>query len=136
MTPIARIALPGGGFPVRTACRLTVLVAAIMVVAFVGGCAPPPKPEPYVFMGVPEGESGEKGPTGLIGGKAATLSRMSTVMEASYAEYEAARRAGKIVAEEKHGGYVYWATKSWRSVHFDNASAQVEITDRFKARMP
>jgi GH35 family endo-1,4-beta-xylanase len=92
--------------------------------------------EPHVFLGVPEDRSGDAGGTGSIGGQVHTVRKMSPVAEVSYADYEQARRDGKIVAEEKYSGYVYFATRSWRDVRFDNASAQVEFTDRYKARVP
>jgi len=92
--------------------------------------------EPFAFMGVPEDQTGLPGGTGLIGGQAVTVQRMRAVLEVPYAEYERAGRDGKIVAEEKHAGYVYFAMKSWRDVRFDNSSAWAEITDRYKARLP
>jgi hypothetical protein len=61
---------------------------------------------------------------------------VTPVSETTYQEYELPKQAGRIFAEEAHGDYVYYAVKAQRDVRFDNASAWVEVLERFKARKP
>jgi hypothetical protein len=73
---------------------------------------------------------------GLINQKPYQVRNVTTVTETSYEQYERIRQAGRIFAEQAHGDYVYYAVKQQRDVHFENASAWVEVIERFKARKP
>lgn len=91
--------------------------------------------QPYTFLGIAEDEQSNEGPVGLIGGKAIQVSNVSKVQEVPYAEYTRALESSRIVAEERHEGFVYWAVKEQRDVPFANATAWVTVLERFKSRM-
>ena len=109
--------------------------AGLMVVWFLAGCTTH-KPSSVVLLGLPESETSGRGPVGLINGQAYRVNDVTAVSAATWEQYQAAKRAGRIFAEEAHGDYVYYAVKEHRDARFDNASAQVEILERFKARKP
>lgn len=109
--------------------------AALLSLAALCGCASTGD-ESFAFLGVPENESSKEGPVGLIGGSACRVDNVTQVMEARYEDYEDAKREGQVFAEERRGGYVYYAVKMQRDVHFDNASAMVEVLERWKAKEP
>jgi hypothetical protein len=88
------------------------------------------------FLGIPETESSDRGPVGLINGQPCQIKNVSAVSETTYPEYQTAKRAGRVFAEETHGAAVYYAIKENRDVRFDNASAWVEVIERFKAKKP
>ena len=92
--------------------------------------------ESFAFLGVPETESSDKGPVGLIKGELCQIENVSPVSESTYLEYQTTKQDGRVFAEEMHGDWVYYAIKNHRDVRFDNASAWVEVIERFKARKP
>ena len=110
-------------------------LAGILALCAVTGCATP-RPDSFAFLGIPETEAGDKGPVGLVNGAPCRIRTVSAVSETTYQEYQAARQAGRVFAAETHGGHVYYAVKNQRDVHFDNASARVEVIDRFKTKKP
>ncbi len=109
--------------------------ALLLSAAALCGCASTGD-ESFGFLGVPEHESSKEGPVGLIGGKACRVDTVTAVMEARYEDYEDAKREGQVFAEERRGGYVYYAIKVERDVPFDNATAWVEVIERRKAKEP
>ncbi len=111
------------------------MVLGFIAAGVLAGCAHHKKAE-VVFLGVPESQAGDKGPVGLVGGKAAKVNTVTAVSETTYEAYHSAKQAGRVFAEEVHGDYVYYAVKAQRDARFDHASAWVEITERFKARKP
>lgn len=88
----------------------------------------------YKFLGFAEDETSGEGPVGLIGGRSIQVSNVSKVQEVPYSEYKRAAEESKVVAEEQHGGYVYWAVREERDVRFENATAWVTVLERFKSR--
>jgi hypothetical protein len=108
---------------------------ACVLFASICGCATPGG-DAFVFLGIPENQTSDEGPVGLIGGAACQIKTVTAVSEAPYADYEEAKREGEIVAEAHHAGCVYYAVKQCRCVQFDNASAMVEVLERRKAREP
>jgi len=99
------------------------------------GCAVH-RTDSVVFLGIPETESSDQGPVGLINGQPCQIKNVSAVSETTYQEYQTAKQAGRVFAEEMHGSTVYYAIKEHRDVRFDNASAWVEVIERFKAKVP
>jgi hypothetical protein len=91
--------------------------------------------EPYKFLGLADDENSSEGPVGLIGGEAIQVSNVSKVQEAPYPDYLRAKMESKILAEEQHDGFVYWAVKEERDVHFENATAWVTVLERIKSRI-
>lgn len=89
----------------------------------------------YKFLGVAEDETSTEGPVGLIGGRSIRVSNVSKVQEVPYLDYRRAKEGSRIVAEEKHDGFVYWAVEEQRDVPFENATAWVTILERFKSRI-
>jgi hypothetical protein len=110
-------------------------IIGILAVGYLAGCTGP-KDSSFAFLGIPESESSDLGPVGLINQKPYQVRNVTTVTETSYEQYERIRQAGRIFAEQAHGDYVYYAVKQQRDVHFENASAWVEVIERFKARKP
>ncbi|MBN1807844.1 MAG: hypothetical protein JW909_02170 [Planctomycetes bacterium] len=90
----------------------------------------------YVFLDVPENESGGNGPVGMIDGAPRRVDNIMPVLETTYEEFMDAVRKGNIYAEARHDGYVYYAIRTMRDVVFDNATAAIEVIERFKAREP
>ncbi len=88
------------------------------------------------FLGIPENESSNRGPVGLINGLPCQIKDVSAVRETTYQEYQTAKQSGRLFAEEIHGDTVYYAIKQQRDVHFDNASALFDEIERFKAKKP
>ena len=113
----------------------TIFTAGLMAAWLWVGCTTR-KPSSVVFLGLPESETGGRGPVGLINGQAYRVSDVTAVSTVTWEQYQAAKRAGRIFAEEPHGDYVYYAVRDYRDALFDNASAQVEVVERFKARKP
>lgn len=113
------------------------LIFALGTVLAVGltSCSSP-RSDSFAFLGVPESESGNQGPVGLINGKPGQVTTVSPVTETTYGHYELAKQGGQVFAEVEHGGYIYFAVKEQRDARFDNASAWVELIERFKARKP
>ncbi len=114
--------------------KLTFLIGLLGLCALVG-CATH-KPGSVTFLGIPETETSHQGPVGLIHGQPSQVKNVTAVSETSYQHYLSAKQAGRIFAEETHGDYVYYAIKQQRDVRFDNASAWVEVLERFKAKKP
>ncbi len=110
-------------------------IFGILVAALLAGCTTS-KPDSFSFLGVPEAESSDRGPGGLINGKPCQIKNVSPVSETSYQNYLSQKQAGRIFAEERRGDYVYYAVKEQRDVRFDNASAWVDVIERFKAKKP
>ncbi len=106
-----------------------------MAVGALAGCTTP-QPSSVSFLGVPESESSDQGPVGLINGKVCQIKNVTAVSETTYQHYLSTKQAGRIFAEEAHGNYVYFAVKEQRDVRFDNASAWVEVLERYKAKKP
>lgn len=92
-----------------------------------------PPAKPYTFLGIAENEESKEGPVGLLGGQSTQLSIVSKVLEVSYSEFKRAKEMSRVVAEEEHDGFVYWAVEETRDVPFDNATAWVFVLDRFKS---
>jgi hypothetical protein len=110
-------------------------VAGILTLCVVAGCATH-RADSFTFLGIPETESSDQGPVGLINGKPCQIRNVTAVSETTYQEYQTAKQAGRVFAEETHDGCVYYAIKEQRDVRFDNASAWVEVIERFKAKKP
>ncbi len=115
--------------------RTMTFTAGLVVVWLWAGCTTH-KPSSIVFLGLPESETSGRGPVGLINGQACRINDVTAVSVATWEQYQEAKRAGRIFAEEAHGDSVYYAVKEHRDARFDNASAQVEVVERFKARKP
>ncbi len=113
----------------------TTLTLGSVVVWVLAGCAAR-KPSSVVFLGIPESETSGRGPVGLVNGQLCRINDVSAVSETTYEQYQSAKQAGRIFAEEARGDYVYYAVKEWRDARFDNASAWVAVVERFKARKP
>lgn len=94
------------------------------------------KTGPIAFLGIPESETSGRGPVGLINGQPRRVDTVTAVTEATYEQYQSAKRAGRIFAQESHGDYVYYAIKQRCDIQFDNASTSVEVVERFKAKKP
>ena len=90
----------------------------------------------HVFLGIPEDKDSDRGPVGLIGGRPYQIKTVTIVKEVPYTEYEIAKSKGRVLVEEEHQGYVYFATKESRDVPFDNMAAWVEVLERKKAKRP
>ena len=116
----------------RTGKRFSVGLLAVWILA---GCVTR-EPGSVVFLGIPESETSGRGPVGLTNGQPCRVDTVTAVTEATYEQYQSAKRAGRIFAQESHGDYVYYAIKERRDVQFDNASASVEVVERFKAKKP
>ncbi len=110
-------------------------IVSMLALCLVAGCVTR-RTDSVVFLGIPEGESSDRGPVGLINGQACQIKNVSVVSETTYQEYQMAKLAGKVFAEEMHGTTLYFAIKESRDVRFDNASAWVEVIERFKVRLP
>lgn len=89
----------------------------------------------YKFLGIADDETSNQGPVGLIGSQAIQVSDVSKVREVPYSDYKEATSDSKVVAEERHDGYIYWAVKEERDVSFENATAWVTVLERFKSRV-
>lgn len=113
----------------------SLVYARVLAAGILAGCATP-KTGSFAFLGIPESESSDRGPVGLINGKPCQVRDVTPVSETTYQQYEVSRRAGRIFAEVTRGDYIYYAIKVQRDVRFDNASAWVEVVERFKARKP
>ena len=116
---------------IRKIAQLT----GILALCLVSGCATR-RTDSVTFLGIPETESSDRGPVGLINGQPCQIKNVSAVSETTYRDYQRAKQAGRVFAEETHGATVYYAIKENRDVRFDNASAWVEIIERFKAKKP
>ncbi len=114
--------------------RLVYIVGVLAIVSLTSCTSP--QNSSFVFLGIPESESSDRGPVGLINGKPCQVKNVTAVSETTYQQYELSKQAGRIFAEEAHGDYVYYAVKQQRDVRFDNASAWVEVIERFKAKKP
>ncbi len=110
-------------------------IVGVLAVGSLAGCSSP-QSSSFAFLGIPESESSDRGPVGLINGKPCQVKNVTAVSETTYEEYELSKQAGRIYAEEAHGDYVFYAVKEHRDTRFDNASAWVEVLERFKARKP
>ena len=110
-------------------------IVSMLALCLIAGCATH-RTDVVVFLGIPESESSDRGPVGLINGQPCQIKNVSAVSETTYQEYERAKLAGKVLAEETHGSSVYFAIKENRDVRFDNASAWVEVIERFKTKGP
>ncbi|MBT3291346.1 MAG: hypothetical protein HN380_28640 [Victivallales bacterium] len=108
------------------------LLALIALV--LAGCAT--SPAPILFWNIPEDEAAGGGPVGLINGQPYQVKTITTVSEAPHAKYVRAKGEGRILDEEDHGDYVYYAIQERRSIHFDNASAIVDVISRYKSKRP
>jgi hypothetical protein len=72
----------------------------------------------------------------LINGQPCQVKTVTAVSQVPFEEYAHAKREGRIFAEETQGDYVYWAIKQQRDVRFDNASALIDVIERFKCKRP
>lgn len=114
--------------------RITQL-AAVLMLGLVVGCKTH-QAGLVSFLGIPEQQSSDTGPVGLINGQPCQIKNVSAVTETTFQEYQKVKQEGRIFAEETHGESVYYAVKENRDVRFDNASAWVEVIERFKTRKP
>lgn len=89
----------------------------------------------HEFLGIAEDETSGEGPVGLIDGQPIRVNSVSKVREVSREDYLSAKAANRLVAEEEHAGYVYWAVKEDRDVPFENATAWVTVLERYKSRL-
>ena len=105
-----------------------------LIALVLAGCAT--GPAPVLFLNLPEDEAAGTGPVGLINGQPYQVKTMTTVSEAPHAKYLRAKGEGRILAEEDHGDYVYYAVQEQRSIHFDNASAIIDVSARYKSKRP
>ncbi len=112
--------------------RLLVVCAACLL----AGCSTPAGSESISFLGIPESQQSDKGPVGLINGQPCQVKTVTAVSEVPYRQYAQAKREGRVFTEETHGEYVYYAVKEQRDIRFDNASAWVDVIERFKSRKP
>lgn len=113
--------------------RLWVFIAFAAIVA---GCGGSMQSSPtYTFLGIAEDETANDGPVGLIDGQAIRVAAVSKVREVSLSDYHLAKSKSHIIAEVPHAGFVYWAVKEERDVHFENATAWVTVLERFKSRL-
>lgn len=110
-------------------------LALVLALCSLAGCATR-QTDSFAFLGIPEAESSKQWPVGLVNGEPCRLSDVSTVSESTLAEYQRAKKEGRVFAEETHGGYVYYATKEQRDIRFDNATALVVVIERSRARQP
>ncbi|MFM7182806.1 MAG: hypothetical protein ACKO2G_15265 [Verrucomicrobiales bacterium] len=89
-----------------------------------------------LFLGIPDNESrkfGDSAPESAV----ADVTTITTVSESDYVDYEKAHREGRIKAQTKRDGYIYYAIEVSRDCPFpDGSSAWVEVTERFKAKIP
>lgn len=69
---------------------------------------------PHKFLGIAEDETSNEGPVGLIGGQSIQVSKIEG-HEVPFAD-KLAISASRVVAEEQHNGFVYWAVKEQRDV--------------------
>jgi hypothetical protein len=104
--------------------------------------APPePKPEPtqnapaeaWHFLNVPHNQ------TRTIDEPESNLNGMVTMTEVrdvDYGTYEAYKAKRRVSAEERRGGFVYFAVESDRDVRFGDVSAWVFVTERYRAPLP
>jgi hypothetical protein len=107
------------------ACALVALAAC--------GCGKP-------FLGVPEWQSrkvGDEHPTSAL----ADVVTMTPVKKVTYRDYLVAMRQGRIVAEERRAGTVWFAVTSQYCVPAAGADpgaggAMVIVTERYKAPLP
>jgi hypothetical protein len=107
----------------------------ILAVDILMGCVAPGKSS-YAFIGIPESESSDRGPVGMINGKPCQIKNVTAVSDMTYQQYESSKQQGRIFVEEAHGDYIYYAIKEQRDVRFDNAAAWVEVIERFRTRKP
>ena len=110
-------------------------VAGMLLVVFTAGCMTE-QGDTVTFLGISDNQSSDKGPVGLINGQPCQIKNVSAVRETAFQEYLAAKQSGRVFAEEMHGDTVYYAVKENKDVRFDNASAWVEVIERYKARKP
>lgn len=110
-------------------------LAGVVLIGLVVGCVTQ-HGGTVTFLGIPENQSSDKGPVGLINGQPCQIKNVSAVRETTYQEYQVAKQSGQVFAEEVHGATIYFATKENRDVRFDNASAWVEVIERFKTKKP
>ena len=99
----------------------------------------PPVPEQFpteTFLGLRDNESckvGDSAPESAV----ADVTTISTVSVSDYADYQNALHGGRIKAQGIRDGYIYYAIESRRDVPFpDGSSAWVDITERYKAKIP
>lgn len=115
--------------------RQFALLISMLILGAAIGCTTD-REDSFAFLGIPETESSDQGPVGLIQGQPCKIKNVSAVTETTFSDYETAKRAGEVFAEEPHGAWVYYAIKKQRDVRFDNATALLDVIERFKARKP
>jgi hypothetical protein len=123
------------------------LLPLLILTANLTGHAPPadanrsaatssPSTQPVAFLGLGDDEEkkiGDESPQSAL----AALPRITKVQVSDLAEYARAKKAGRVVAEQRTGDCIYWAVEAQRDVRFPNgSSAMYTITERFKARSP
>ncbi len=106
----------------------------ILAVCAFTGCVANHGSEPVVFLGIPESQQSDQGPVGLINGQPSQIKNVTAVSEVPYEQYKRAQLAGRVFVEETHGDYVYFAIQEQRDIQFDNASAWIDVIERFKAK--
>jgi hypothetical protein len=94
------------------------------------------KPKPYTFLGLTEQQERkirDDNPQSAVGDVVA----ITKVEVAKHDEYLKMKKAGKVTAEDRHAGFVYFATEVSLCVPFLNGSeAMVTQTQRYKASVP
>jgi len=61
---------------------------------------------------------------------------VTKVQPVDFDDYRRCKAAGEIITEEARGRFIYFAVRTERHVPFENASAHVLVTERFKAPLP
>lgn len=111
------------------------LIVLCLASLFTVGCGDFDRTEPpHMFLGVPENETSGEGPVGLINGESIRVHDVSEVQEVPYNNYLEAKKASRIVAEESHNGFVYWAVKEDRDVRYENATAWIAVLERYRSK--
>ncbi len=118
---------------------MRLLTLALLTLALASGCGPTnsePSTE-YVFLGTPETQERtlDNGESPLRG-----VTVMTKVEQVDPDKYVAFKNEGKITAEERRGGVVYFAVRGVRHVPVaggnEAAGAYVDVTERYKATVP
>lgn len=108
----------------------------VVVAGQVLGCSTRSVEDEFKFLGLADNEASNEGPSGSIDGVVHHFDTISIVREAPNSALEAALKADRVIAQENHNGFVYWAVEECRDIPFEGATAWVIVVDRFKSRRP
>ena len=114
------------------ACFQWIILVGIGVTACDHGEVSPP----FKFLGLAEDQVSGEGPVGLINGVTLQVDTISRVKNATYQEFQRAKKAKRIIAKKKHQGFVYWAVKVERDIPYDYATAWITVIERKKSKLP